>query len=115
MTFELCCASNTGGLSCFRNSENVETNSRYLSRAATKEAAFTKPDSGARTVTMPRVAIAMTDSHRRVLFPAINSLDEGRVSAICSNSGREKRYATFAEALARHPAMGRGEINPATG
>jgi hypothetical protein len=44
-------------------------------------------------VTMLRLSIAMTDSHRRVLFPAIKSLDEGRGSAICSSSGGEQKFA----------------------
>jgi len=52
-------------------------------------------------VTMPRLPIAMTDSHRRVSISGNKSLDESRGSAICSSLGQSDKFcATTAEAQA---------------
>jgi hypothetical protein len=51
--------------------------------------------------TMPRLPIAMTDSHRRASISGNKSLDESRGSAICSSLGQSDKFcATTAEAQA---------------
>jgi hypothetical protein len=50
---------------------------------------------------MPRLPIAMTDSHRRASISGNKSLDESRGSAICSSLGQSDKFcATTAEAQA---------------
>ena len=44
-------------------------------------------------VMMPRLSIARRIRIGAFLFPAIKSLDEGRASAICLNSGGEQKFA----------------------